>query len=148
MIQTPECVVSEGLANAGINVFYSLEEQIEITLQEYCPNPRKEDSLENLVKKNTLLKEFFRRLLNNFAIHCYVDGWSDDQLVEYGASFGVFSDKYILPRLKFLKDPLWSTYIFNYSYGEDLIKKKYGDRPSAENFKTLLTQPILPSDLI
>lgn len=84
---------------------------------------------------------------NNVAIHAHVDGWSDDQLIDYVSSFGFYTKKYIQQQLKFIRHPLWSTYVFTYFIGESLIKKKFGSRPSPKDFETLLTRPILPSDL-
>ena len=62
--------------------------------------------------------------------------------------FDVHSENHIKQQLKFIRDPLWSMYVFTYFIGEKMIKKKYGERPSLDNFEKLLTHPILPSDLI
>lgn len=145
LVQTPESVISEGLANVGLDMFYSPEEQVTIALEELCPDPSKEDSIEILIEQNKVLS-LFSKLGNNLAIHAHVDGWTDKELVKYGTIFGV-PKNIILQRLGFIRNPIWSTYIFTYSYGKDLITRKFGERPSAENFKMLLTQPILPSDL-
>ena len=147
LIQTPEPVISEGLANVGLDMFYSPEEQITIALEELCPDPSKEDSIDILIEQKQVLGLIYK-FGNNLAIHAHVDGWTDEELVEYGSKFGLIPKKNLLQNLKFIRNPLWSTYIFTYFYGKDLITRKFGTRPSAENFKTLLTQPILPSDLL
>ena len=146
LIQTPQSVISEGLANVGINVFYSPEEQVKISLEELCPDPSKEDSIEVQIEQKKI-GELFYKVVNNLAIHAHVDGWTDKELMDYGTKFGL-PKEIIFQRIQFIRNPLWSTYIFTYSYGKDLITRKFGERPSAENFKTLLTQPILPSDLL
>lgn len=145
LIPTPEAVIAEGIGNTGIDVLFSAYEKVQISLDELCPNAQNED-LEILLAQNQAwdkLSGFY----NNIAIHAHVDSWSDDQLIDYGLNFGFYTEKYIRQQLKFIRHPLWSTYIFTYFIGESLIKKKFGLRPSPKDFETLLTHPILPSDL-
>jgi hypothetical protein len=147
LINTPECVIAEGIGNTGLDVLFTVPEQVRIGLEEICPDPEKEYSIDALIAENEATKNLMA-LLNNLAIHAHVDGWSDDQLVEYGLDFGFIMEERLRQNLMFIRSPLWSTYVFNYFIGEMLIKKKFGDRPSPADFKKLLTQPILPSDLI
>lgn len=147
LIQTPECVIAEGIGNTGLDVLFSQREQVKIGLEELCPDPKKEYPLDALVAEKEAKKNLMA-LMNNLAIYAHVDGWSDDQLVKYGLDFGFVIEERLKQNLVFIHNPLWSTYVFNYFIGETLIKKKFGERPSPDNFKKLLTQPILPSDLI
>jgi len=147
LIQTPECVIAEGIGNTGLDVLYTPREQVKIGLEELCPDPKKEFSLDALVAESEATKNL-RALINNLAIHAHVDGWSDDQLIKYGLDFGFVKEERLRQNLLFIRNPLWSTYVFNYFIGEMLIKKKFGEQPSPDDFKKLLTQPILPSDLI
>ncbi len=147
MIQTPECVIAEGIGNTGLDVLFTPQEQVKIGLEELCPDPKKEFSLDALVAETEATKNLMA-LINNLAIHAHVDGWSDDQLIKYRLEFGFVIEERLRQNLMFIRNPLWSTYVFNYFIGETLIKKKFGERPSPADFKKLLTQPILPSDLI
>lgn len=146
IIPTPEAVISEGLAIVGIDVLFSLHKKVQIALEELCPAIEEELPLEKLITEREDFSEM-RLLGNNLAIHAHVDGWTDDQLIKYGSDFGFRSKEKIKQSLRLIKNPLWSTYVFNYSYGAVLIRKKYGKRPNPKNFKELLTRPILPSDL-
>ncbi|MHA1449400.1 MAG: hypothetical protein ACTSP4_08275 [Candidatus Hodarchaeales archaeon] len=145
LIQTPEAVISEGLANTGIDVMFSSEEKERIALERICPDNSGEN-LEQLISQNKAMKNlsFFS---SNLAIHTHIDGWTDDQIVKYGMEFGFTNEQRIRQQIKFIRDPLWSTYVFNYSIGESMIKRKYGDHPSSSDFKRFLTSPVLPSDL-
>ncbi len=145
LIPTPEAVIAEGIGNTGIDVLFSAHEKVKISLEELCPNAQNED-LELLSLREQAWKNL-SGFSNNIAIHAHVDGWSDDQLIDYVLSFGFYSEKYIRQQLKFIRHPLWSTYVFTYFFGESLIKKKFGLHPSPKDFETLLTRPILPSDL-
>jgi len=145
LIPTPEAVIAEGIGNTGIDVLFSAHEKMKISLEELCPNAQNED-----FELLSLREQAWNKLSgfsNNIAIHAHVDGWSDNQLIDYVLSFGFYTEKYIRQQLKFIRHPLWSTYVFTYFFGEKLIKQKFGSRPSPKNFETLLTKPILPSDL-
>jgi hypothetical protein len=146
LIQTPEAVICEGIARNALDVLFSTSEGWELSLDHLCPDKEEED-IEFLIKRSKLYR-LLRGFSGNIAIHKYVDYWLDDELMEYMLQFGFWSEEWCKHTLSFIKDSLWSTFIFTYSEGESLIKAKYGDRPSPKNFSTLLTRPILPSDLI
>ena len=145
LIPTPEAVISEGIGNTAANVLFSDEEKGRLILDDLCHNPSSED-LDVMIFQNQLWL-ISPKLLNNLAIYAHEDGWSDDELVKYALDFGFTTEKEVRQSLKFIRHPLWSTYVFNYSFGETLIKEKFGSHPSPKDFKTLLTHPILPSDL-
>lgn len=145
LIPIPECVISEGIANTAADVLFSDEEKGSLILEELCQNPSNSD-LDIFINYFSTQRKI-NTISVNLAILAYVDGWSDDKLVKYALDFELLTEKEIRQSLKFIRDPLWSTYVFNYSYGETLIKQKFGTRPSPEDFKMLLTHPILPSDL-
>lgn len=146
LISTPEAVISEGIANTGINVLFSSDEITQIALDYYCVNPHDEDF--DVLKRQTKIWKKLSGFSGNLAIHAHVDGWTDDQLKRYGLSFGFLPENNLSQRLKFIRDPLWATYVFTYYIGEMMIKKKFGERPSPADFKMLLCDPILPSDIV
>jgi hypothetical protein len=146
LVHTPEAVIAEGIGNTALPVLWSDKESEEIGLEEICPNPSGEAPIETLIARNKAYNKI-SSFSGNLAIHAHVDGWNDDQIVEYACQFEFTSEKRVQQQMKFIRDPLWSPYIFNYYFGPNLIKNKFGDRPSSKNFVKLLTQPILPSDL-
>lgn len=145
--QVPNLVISEGIANTGIDVLFTPREIATIGLDEICPFPEKEYNIDAIIAEYNARKARFV-LTNNLAFHTHVDGWSDEKLVKYGLNFGILTENIIKHSLKFIHHPIASTYVFNYYTGEMLIKKKYGERPSPADFKQLLTHQFLPSDLI
>ena len=74
--------------------------------------------------------------------------YSNDELLEYGANLGIISEEEIRNHLLRLSNPVYSKNSFMYELGYKLIRNKYGAVPSVKNFQNLLTNPILPSDLI
>ncbi|MHA2049935.1 MAG: hypothetical protein ACW986_09995 [Promethearchaeota archaeon] len=145
--QVPKMTVSEGIAETAIDVLFSPIEAVTIGLEEICPNPETEYHLDALIA-NFNAEGAYAAMKNYLAFHAHVNGWSDERLLKYGLDFGIFSENVIKSLLKFIHDPIGSTYAFTYHIGKMLIKKKYGERPSPADFKQLLTSQFLPSDFI
>jgi hypothetical protein len=98
--------------------------------------------MQNKVKVKTHL------FLHNFAYHALIDGWSEERLIRYATRFEVFSQENIKNQLKLIFNPAYSTTVFSYNLGTNLIIKKYGDFLKVKDFQNLLVTAILPSDLV
>jgi len=147
LLNSPKLIISEGIAGLAANVLFSYRDQAEIGLREFCPNTLKEDSLDVLVLQNEI-KGKIHIFSYNLAYHALVDKWSEKKLIQYARNFGIFSQQTIKNQLKIISDLVHSTTLFSYNLGSNLIINKYGIFPSVENFRNLLTNPILPSDLV
>ena len=146
LLKSPKLVICEGIADLAANVLFSYREQAEISLQ-FCLNRTNQDSLENLTMQNRV-KANFSLLLYNIAYHALFDKWSEEKLIQHATNFEFFSQKSIKNILKLIFDPAHSTTVFLYNLGSNLIKNKYGEFPSVKNFRNLLINPFLPSDLV
>jgi hypothetical protein len=147
IFHSPKLIIAEGIADLALSVLYSDKEIVEVSVQEFCPDSSKEDSIEALIAQNKI-----RRKLSlfwyDFAYRALIDKYSDKQLIEYGSQFGVFSKEDIRNQLKRLNNPVYSKNAFTYNLGTKIITQKLGEIPSVKNFRNLLINPILPSDLI
>jgi hypothetical protein len=145
-LNSPKLIICEGIADLAINVLFSYQNQVEIGLNEFCPNKSEEDSLETLIAQNKV-----RNKLNlfwyNFAYHALIDNYTDEELISYGKKFEIFGEIDLRNQLKRLNDPAYSKNAFTYNLGMNLIKRKYGEFPSIRDFRNLLIDSILPSDL-
>lgn len=149
LILTPEAIISEGIANTGIEVIFPDEQRrMEIELENFSPNPT-DISIEVLVNRWKCMNELSFKISGNLAIQAHVDGWTDEEIFDYCTrQLNVpYTKERLHQWMKFIRNPLWAPYIFTYSYGEALIKRKFGEKPSSQDFSHLLTKPILPSDL-
>jgi hypothetical protein len=68
--------------------------------------------------------------------------------MRYGKNFEIINKETIKNQLKKISNPVYSKNAFMYNLGSNIIKHKYGKVPSVKNFRYLLVNPILPSDLI
>ncbi len=147
LLHSPKLIISEGIADLALNVLFSDQKAVEISLRELCPDSSKEASFEMLIAQNKIrgkISLFWYTL----AYHAHIDRFNYDELLKYGLSFEIFSEESIKNQLKRISNPIYSKNAFMYSLGSNLIKRKYGESPSVKNFQHLLAKPLLPSDLI
>ncbi|MFX0212419.1 MAG: hypothetical protein ACFFDT_40975 [Candidatus Hodarchaeota archaeon] len=148
LILAPEAVISEGIANTGLDVIFPNEQRrMEIEIENFRPNPS-DTPLEVLIKRVKCMNELFK-LSGNLAIYAHVDGRTDDEIFDYcSRELNIpYTKERLHQWMKFIRNPLWAPYIFTYSHGEALIRRKFGEKPSPRDFSSLLTHSILPSDL-
>ena len=147
LLHSPKLILSEGIADLAVRMLFSYREEVEIGLQEFCPDPLKEDSLEVLIAQNKV-KGKISLFWYNFAYHALIDKYNDEELMRYGKNFEIINKETIKNQLKKISNPVYSKNAFMYNLGSSLIKHKYGESPTVKNFRYFLVNPILPSDLI
>lgn len=145
-IYSPEMIIHEGIGELAEFVLFRPLEIAEIFIQNLCPNPEKEDDLDRIIAQNQLKREL-SRIESNLAYHKYVNQWSDDNIINYVKKFEFFTKVGINEMLKFVSDKNWAPYVFAYQ-GDSVITEKYGNPPSKENFRKILSEQTIPSDLI
>jgi len=146
ILNSPKLIISEGIANTAVNMLFNYREQAEISLREFCQDSSKESSIETLIAQGKVKGK--QSLFGyNFAYHALIDGWSEEKLIRYATSFEILSQEIIKNRINYLLNPIHSTTAFSYNIGSKLIINKYGEFPSVKDFRDLLINPILPSDL-
>jgi len=146
LIYSPEMVISEGIGVTAESVMFSPTESIRLLLEDIHPVPINEGSIDALIGQSEI-RGGFRRFETNLAYNKYVNKWDDKKLIDYAKSFKVIPSTSIKTLLKFISDKIWAPYTMTYQ-GERLITEKYGIRPSPKDFRRLLTEQTLPSDLI
>ena len=147
LFHSPKLIISEGIADLALDVLFSDQEAVEISLREFCLDPPKEDSLEDLIAQNRVRGKI-SLFWYNFAYRALIDKYSEKQLIQYGSQFEIFTKDDIRNQIKRFANPVYSKNAFTYNLGTKIIKQKYGEVPSIKDFQDLLIKPILPSDLI
>jgi hypothetical protein len=146
LLNSPKLIISEGIAELAVNMLFSYRDQVEISLREFCQDSSKESSFEALIAQGKV-KGKMSLYLHNLAYHALIDEWNEERLIQYATTFEIFSQDNIKNRIKLILNPVYSTTAFSYNIGKKLIINKYGEFPSVKNFRDLLINPILPSDL-
>jgi hypothetical protein len=154
LINTPECLISEGLANLGHDIVVAPGE-LEAMLLELAPLadvPVAADPValgeaaarhEAIAAQRAVLGE--TRI--NAALMLHADGAAREDVLEYLVEIGRMVPDEAAKRLQFIEHPLWRTYIFVYSEGEALLRRWLGAGPAAEpaaRFGRLLREQLTP----
>jgi len=143
----PYMIICEGIANLSLNSLFSAREQEEIALNKFCPNPKRGPSVDLLEKQNCARKKL--PIIDfNAAYHYLVDGWDAITVKKYIKSFEIWDPKSLDEKIKFICSPILKMTLFAYQIGKQLIIDKFGEFPSPKDFRYLLENPVLPSDLM
>ena len=147
LLHSPKLILSEGIADLAVKMLFSNREAVEIGLRDLCPDSTNEASLDIIMAQNKV-KGKITLFWYNFAYHALIDKYNDEELMRYGTNFEIVSKENIKNQFKKISDQVYSKNAFLYNLGSNLIKHKYGEPPSVKDFRYLLVNPILPSDLI
>ncbi len=173
LINTPECLVSEGLADAGYRFVADDEEELLAEILDATgigagpqgePNaPRDRGTAAGQrfeLARRAAAIERARAGLEAAAINAaylrHVDGASHDDVLEYLVEAGRMAPDRAAKRLEFIEHPLWRAYVVVYAEGARLVdawmdRAADGEPPTRETtasrFERLLTEQITPLEL-
>ncbi len=161
LINTPECVISEGIATLAQSMIFE-------------PGEAEEWQAEHIFGPLGITTDFrndaqiaaaqraMRSVSANAGLLLHQDGASEDEAVAYLCRYALSSETEARHRLRFIADPLWRAYVFTYHAGRDLIDA-WLDREDVEGdvitgidrwsrrqqrFSQLLQTQVTPSALV
>ncbi|MGD9710797.1 MAG: hypothetical protein AB7V46_01875 [Thermomicrobiales bacterium] len=149
LINTPECVIHEGIATTAASIIFPGDEEREWVNSILYPTV----GLDPLPPEAMAISEHVDRLQSaagNAALMRHVDQASDDEVVTYLMHYALVDIQRARHRLRFIDDPLWRPYIFSYHVGRDLLRDWFGDAGQERRiamFRELLTGQHTPSRL-
>ena len=157
LINTPECLVSEGLANVGKEFAVPLHEQdallLELAPVAGVPLASDPAALREAATRHSEIADL-RAVLDearvNAAMMLHEDGRPRDEVLEFLVEVGRFAPDTAAKRLQFIEHPLWRTYVFVYSEGEALLRRwldEVPDEARAGRFRRLLRESLTPPDI-
>jgi len=120
LINTPECVISEGIATLAQSVIFRPgEAEAWQTSQLFAElgitsDPARDGQIAQA--QRTL-----RSVGGNAALLLHQEGASEDDVVAYLQAYNLSTETEARHRLRFLTDPLWRAYVFTYHVGRDLL---------------------------
>ena len=155
LINTPECLISEGLADLG-HEFASpaaSEPDLLVELYEHAGLPIAADpaAARDAAGRTVALAPHRRRLAEsrvNGALMRHADGIGHDEVLAWLGRVGRFAPDAAAKRLEFIEHPLWRTYVFVYHEGEALLRRWLDAVPAAERaarFGRLLREQLDPA---
>lgn len=154
LINTPECVISEGIATLAESIIFTSHEAA-TWRQEHLYRPAgilvdPEREIQILTAQQAL-----KSVAGNAALLLHEDGAAPDEVVDYFCRFALESPERARHRFGFISDPLWRAYVFTYHVGHDLLgtwldspeTQEFGDTRQ-QRFAHLLAAQVTPSALL
>jgi hypothetical protein len=155
LINTPECLISEGLADLG-RTFASPPDEDADLLVELFDRAGLDLAADGRAARGaadrTVAMAAPRRRLSetrvNAALMRHADGASHDDTLAYLRRVGRFAPHVAAKRLEFIEHPLWRTYVFVYHEGEALLSRWLESAPTEDRparFARLLHEQLTPT---
>jgi hypothetical protein len=146
LINTPECVISEGIATLAANWIFEGDEAERWIADEvaHATGARLDPEREHQIARAS---KALRSVGANAALLLHDRGASENEVIAYLMRYGLEDEAHARHRLSFISDPLWRAYIFCYHAGRDLLAAWLAKAPEARNarIRTLMLEPITPS---
>jgi hypothetical protein len=148
LVNTPECLMAEGLADLGVHVSigdgwgpWAAEILGDLGLRF--------DG--HLAERIAAAAAPLNRVRQDAAILLHDRGADADEVVAYLQQWSLVSAERARQQIRFLTHPLWRAYISTYVEGLDLLARWLDDRPAdqpvADRFVRLLDEPLTPRAL-
>ena len=143
LVPTPQSLVSEGIAEYGLEVLLDeeLEEELEATLaaQGLHTDLRHARAIDRARKP-------LRAIGLDTGLLIHEHGASADEAKAHFQQWGLATPERAASSVRFATDPTWRAYAITYSAGRALCAGYVGDDPT--RFATLLTEQVRVSDLL
>ena len=142
LVHTPECVVSEGIAQVAIEQAFG-EDWIARAAGILRPHGIDVDveTTRAVLDAHKLLDD----LDANMALFSAEEGWTEEQAVAYCRRWRLAPEDRARKAVAFDTHPLWSPYVPTYSYGYRLVRDFVAK--DGGNFRRLLTEELTTADL-
>ena len=158
LINAPECLLSEGLADLGRRFAVPAADEEDLLVEAYrlaglaiaTDPPAARDAAGRQVAITRALTEV-RGVAGNAALLLHADGRSRDEVLAYLRRYLLSTPERAAKRLEFIEHPLWRTYVFVYFEGERLLRRwleLVREEDRAARFGRLLREPFTPGAIV
>jgi hypothetical protein len=154
LINTPECLVSEGLANLGREFAVPAGEReallVDLAALAGIPLAADPGALRAAAARQAEVaaqEAILAEARVNAALMLHEDGVPREAVLTFLVEVGRTEPATAAKRLQFIEHPLWRTYVFVYSEGEALLRRWLDRVPAsgrAARFGRLLREPLTP----
>ena len=157
LINTPECLISEGLADLGRvfalpddGIVELLLEVFRLTALPLAGDPARARATAELAVALAEPRFELAATRVTAALMRHADGATHEETLDYLVRVGRFAPAVAAKRLEFIEHPLWRTYVFVYSEGEALLRRWLERAPDEERpgrFARLLHEQCTPGSI-
>jgi hypothetical protein len=157
-INTPECLLSEGLADLGKRFAVPPDEEASILAEVYrlagLPDLGHVAHARATAERQVAISRALtavRGVAGNAALMLHADGVPREEVLAYLERRLLSTPGRAAKRLEFISHPLWRTYVFVYFEGERLLRRWLEMVPEARQparFRRLLVEQLTPSAIV
>jgi hypothetical protein len=147
LLLAPECVLSEGLADSALDVIWSRADRAAFLRDELYPAAGLPDVDVELQVQIEQAGKGLSGVGGNAALLLHRDGRPPDEVQRYVERWGLRTPKEAAQSMKFMQNPLFRSYIFNYAMGKELLAPLLSGADAVANFRRLLSEPFTPSQV-
>ena len=130
LINTPECLISEGLADLGVRFAVEPDTEADLLLELFersglalAADPVVARETADVAIAIGRPRAVLPAIRGNAAILRHADGRSHDDVLTYLIEVGRYAPDVAAKRLEFIEHPLWRTYVFVYAEGQALLRR-------------------------
>jgi hypothetical protein len=155
LINTPECLISEGLGDLGVRFVAPMDARADLLVELFergglavAEDPAASRATAERAAAIEVQRGTLATIGGNAALLRHVDGRSHDEVAAYMRDVGCVTPAKAEKRLEFIEHPLWRTYIFVYAEGEALLERWVDAVPARERsarFGRLLREQLTPA---
>jgi hypothetical protein len=154
LINTPECMISEGLADLGYRFAVAPDERVDLFAElferaglAFAVDPAATREAAELTDALEAPRRALHAIGGNAAILRHADGASHDEVLAYLIDIGRYTPDRAAKRLEFIEHPMWRTYVFVYAEGDAILQRWLDAVPEQERparFGRLLHEQLTP----
>ena len=147
LLLAPECVLSEGIADSAQQMIFDDAELAAFLGERLYPLAGLSDlDAERQIRLHHAT-ESLKGVSGNAALLLHLEGRPHEEVQAYIERYGLRTTEEASHSMKFLSNPLFRSYVFNYAMGKDLIAPLLQGPDALANFRRLLTEPLTPSQV-
>jgi hypothetical protein len=154
LINTPECLISEGLAEVGRRFVIPPADEADLLLElisraglPVASDPVAAREVAALAAALRVHRSALRAADIDAALMLHADGRPVDEARAWLERVALLSPERVVKKLEFLEHPLWRTYAFVYGEGAALLDRWLAAVPAdarAARYRRLLVEPLTP----
>lgn len=147
LLLAPECVISEGIGDSAQDILFSQADLSGFLREELYPLAGLAHVDVEVQMALSRATEGLRGVGGNAALLLHRDGRPPEEVQSYVERYGLRTPKEAGQTLKFLQNPLFRSYVFNYAMGKALLAPLLEGPDAVANFQRLLSEPFTPTQV-
>jgi hypothetical protein len=147
LLLAPECVLAEGIGDSAQSIILADLELAEFLRDELYPEAGLTGVDVDQQIRLGRATEKLRGVDGNAALLLHRDGRPPAEVQQYVERYGLRTAQEASQTLRFIQNPLFRSYIFNYATGKALLAPLLEGEDAVGNFRRLLSEPLTPTQV-